>query len=442
MARAGPIEPGVTGARNRQIDFALARQAHRRDGARRRRPRPRRPDRRRRADRVPQPRRSARAGADPPRRRACARRGRAVAVAGHAGDDRAGDRERLLLRLLPQRAVHARGLSRRSRRRCARSSRATRRSPSASSAATRPRAISRQKGEAFKIELVDAIPADQDVKLYSPGRVDRPLPRPAHDLDRQGRRRVQADEGRRRLLARRFQPSRCCRASTRPPSPTRKSSTPICKQLEEAEKRDHRKLGREMDLFHFQEEGPGTVFWHPKGWTLFQTLIAYMRRRLAADYQEVSAPQVLDKSPVGDLGPLGLVSREHVHGAPRRRRRRGRGRAHLRRQADELPGPCPDLQERPALLSRAAAAARRIRRGASLRALGRAAWRDARARLHAGRRAYLLHRGSARRRVPQDQRADPLGLSGFRLRQDRREALDPAGKARRRGRAVGSRRER
>src|SRR5271163_4543859 len=67
------------------------------------------------------------------------------------------------------------------------------------------------------------------------------------------------------------------------------------KQIEEAEKRDHRKLAREMDLFHFQEEGPGTVFWHPKGWTLFQTLIAYMRRRLAADYQEVSAPQILDK---------------------------------------------------------------------------------------------------------------------------------------------------
>jgi threonyl-tRNA synthetase len=67
------------------------------------------------------------------------------------------------------------------------------------------------------------------------------------------------------------------------------------KRLEEAEKRDHRKLAREMDLFHFQEDAPGAVFWHPKGWTLFQTLIAYMRRRLAADYQEVSAPQVLDK---------------------------------------------------------------------------------------------------------------------------------------------------
>ena len=53
-------------------------------------------------------------------------------------------------------------------------------------------------------------------------------------------------------------------------------------QLEEAEKRDHRRLGREMDLFHFQEEGPGIVFWHPKGWTLFQNLITYMRRRLTS----------------------------------------------------------------------------------------------------------------------------------------------------------------
>ena len=57
------------------------------------------------------------------------------------------------------------------------------------------------------------------------------------------------------------------------------------KQIEEAEKRDHRKLGRELDLFHFQEEGPGVVFWHAKGWTIFQALIAYMRRRLAGDYE-------------------------------------------------------------------------------------------------------------------------------------------------------------
>lgn len=67
--------------------------------------------------------------------------------------------------------------------------------------------------------------------------------------------------------------------------------------LEEAEKRDHRRLGREMDLFHFQDEGPGCVFWHPKGWTLFQSLIAYMReRQRRAGYQEVNTPEILDQS--------------------------------------------------------------------------------------------------------------------------------------------------
>jgi len=68
-------------------------------------------------------------------------------------------------------------------------------------------------------------------------------------------------------------------------------------QLEEAEKRDHRRLGRIMDLFHFQEEAPGAVFWHPKGWSLFQNLITYMRRRQNdAGYQEVSAPDLMDRS--------------------------------------------------------------------------------------------------------------------------------------------------
>lgn len=68
-------------------------------------------------------------------------------------------------------------------------------------------------------------------------------------------------------------------------------------RVEEAEKRDHRKIGRQMDLFHMQEEGRGMVFWHPKGWTLWRTLEAYMRRRLdAAGYVEVKTPQVLDRS--------------------------------------------------------------------------------------------------------------------------------------------------
>ncbi len=67
-------------------------------------------------------------------------------------------------------------------------------------------------------------------------------------------------------------------------------------RLEEAEKRDHRRIGRELDLFHFQEEAPGAVFWHPKGWAMFQQLIAYMRaRQNAAGYQEINSPEIMDR---------------------------------------------------------------------------------------------------------------------------------------------------
>jgi len=67
-------------------------------------------------------------------------------------------------------------------------------------------------------------------------------------------------------------------------------------QLEEAERRDHRRIGREMDLFHMQEEAAGSIFWHPKGWKLYRTAEAYMRRRLdAAGYQEVRTPQLVDR---------------------------------------------------------------------------------------------------------------------------------------------------
>ena len=69
------------------------------------------------------------------------------------------------------------------------------------------------------------------------------------------------------------------------------------KRLEEAEKRDHRKLGKEMDLFHFREESPGAVFWHQRGWTLFQKLIDYMRKKQNdAGYKEINTPEVLDRS--------------------------------------------------------------------------------------------------------------------------------------------------
>ncbi len=77
----------------------------------------------------------------------------------------------------------------------------------------------------------------------------------------------------------------------------RKQLAAYVQRIEEAEKRDHRKLGAQLDLFHFDEAAPGSVFWHPRGWTLFQTLIGYMRHRQdAAGYVEVNTPDVMDRS--------------------------------------------------------------------------------------------------------------------------------------------------
>jgi threonyl-tRNA synthetase len=77
--------------------------------------------------------------------------------------------------------------------------------------------------------------------------------------------------------------------------PDKKQLDAYLQRLEEAEKRDHRRIGKELDLFHLQEEAPGAVFWHAKGWTVFQTLISYMReRQRAAGYEEVSAPELMD----------------------------------------------------------------------------------------------------------------------------------------------------
>ena len=78
---------------------------------------------------------------------------------------------------------------------------------------------------------------------------------------------------------------------------TQKQLDDYLKRIEEAEKRDHRKLGKEMDLFHFREESPGAVFWHEKGWNLFQKLISYMRAKQdEAGYKEINTPEVLDRS--------------------------------------------------------------------------------------------------------------------------------------------------
>ncbi len=150
-------------------------------------------------------------------------------------------------------------------------------------------------GEMFKVELVDAIPPDQEIKIYRQGEW--------FDLCR-GPHMVSTGQ-----IGQAFKLTKVAgaywRGNSRNPMLTRIYGTAWGTQaeldqylhmLEEAEKRDHRRLGRELDLFHFQEEGPGTVFWHPKGWTMFQELVSYMRRRLRGTYQEVNAPQVLDKS--------------------------------------------------------------------------------------------------------------------------------------------------
>ena len=77
--------------------------------------------------------------------------------------------------------------------------------------------------------------------------------------------------------------------------PDKKQLDQYLHRLEEAERRDHRRIGKDLDLFHLQEEAPGAVFWHPRGWTVFQALISYMRERQnAAGYEEVSAPELMD----------------------------------------------------------------------------------------------------------------------------------------------------
>jgi len=153
----------------------------------------------------------------------------------------------------------------------------------------------REKGEAYKVELVDAISPGEELKMYRQGEwID--LCRGPH-MTSTGK------------IGNAFKLMKVAgaywRGDSRNAMLTRIYATAFAsqddldrylKQIEEAEKRDHRRLGREMDLFHFQEEGPGVVFWHPKGWRMFQQLIAYMRARLAADYEEVNAPQILDKS--------------------------------------------------------------------------------------------------------------------------------------------------
>ncbi len=153
-----------------------------------------------------------------------------------------------------------------------------------------------EKGEAYKVELIDAIPEGDEIRFYRQGEWT--------DLCRGPHGPSTGKVGSAFKLLKLA--GAYWRGDSNNPMLQRIYGTAFAgdkdlkahlTMLEEAEKRDHRRLGREMDLFHFQEEAPGAVFWHAKGWSLFQELIAYMRRRQhEADFVEVNTPDMMERT--------------------------------------------------------------------------------------------------------------------------------------------------
>jgi threonyl-tRNA synthetase len=153
----------------------------------------------------------------------------------------------------------------------------------------------RAKGEEYKAQIIESIPADETLSLYGQGEfID--LCRGPHVPDTGKLRHFKLmklagaywrGDHRNEMLQRIYGTAWLTRADLEA----------YLKQLEEAEKRDHRRVGKQLGLFHMQEEAPGMVFWHPKGWTLWQVVEQYMRRVYkASGYQEIRCPQVLDRS--------------------------------------------------------------------------------------------------------------------------------------------------
>jgi threonyl-tRNA synthetase len=154
----------------------------------------------------------------------------------------------------------------------------------------------RDKGEKYKVEIIESISTDEEIKIYYHG--------DWFDLCRGPHLNSSGEIGTA------FKLTKVAGAYWRGDSnnpmlqriygtawETQEELDNYLNMLEEAEKRDHRKLGKELDLFHFQEEAPGSVFWHAKGWTLFQSLINYMRKRQdEAGYSEINTPDIMDKS--------------------------------------------------------------------------------------------------------------------------------------------------
>ena len=163
----------------------------------------------------------------------------------------------------------------------------------------RDKAISHFKkiGEKYKAEIIESIPENEELSVYYHGET-------WHDLCR-GPHLVSSGK-----IGKAFKLTKVSGAYWRGDSnnemlqriygtgwANQKDLDDHLNRIEEAEKRDHRKIGKEMDLFHFREESPGSVFWHEKGWTLFQKLIDYMRmKQNIAGYKEINTPEVLDRS--------------------------------------------------------------------------------------------------------------------------------------------------
>ena len=163
----------------------------------------------------------------------------------------------------------------------------------------RDKAISHFKkiGEKYKAEIIESIPKNEELSIYHHGDT-------WHDLCR-GPHLVSSGK-----IGKAFKLTKVSGAYWRGDSDnemlqriygtawsSQKKLDDYLKRIEEAEKRDHRKLGKEMDLFHFREESPGSVFWHERGWSLFQKLVDYMRyRQKKAGYKEINTPEILDRS--------------------------------------------------------------------------------------------------------------------------------------------------
>lgn len=153
----------------------------------------------------------------------------------------------------------------------------------------------REMGEHYKVEIIESIPGDEPITLYRQGEF-LDLCRGPH-MPSTGR------------LGTAFKLMKVAGAYWRGDSnnemlqriygtawSTKEQLDQYLFLLEEAEKRDHRKISKEMDLFHLQDEAPGAIFWHPKGWELYRTLQAYVRKKLAHHYDEVNTPVVVDRS--------------------------------------------------------------------------------------------------------------------------------------------------